>query len=84
MIPTLIVLGLLLGRWWWQTLLAAAVGWPLLLVMEGVITADAGLAGALVFGVGNAAAGVLMHQAVLRLVRKVRTLAKSQSDRTHI
>ncbi|HTF10233.1 MAG TPA: hypothetical protein VK659_18870 [Asanoa sp.] len=69
MIPTLILFGLVCGRWWRSALVAAAVGWPVLLLATGTLDlrplpllAAAGLA------VVNAAVGVAGHQAVRKLI----------------
>jgi hypothetical protein len=72
-IPTMIVFGLLLGRWWRIALIAAAVLWPALLVADGVIGLSASLLGAAVLAVANAAVGVAIHQACLRGVRRLRS-----------
>lgn len=74
MIPTMILLGLVLGRWWWPALGTAAVGWPLLLVATNVIDFDEGgvLAGAAVLAVANAGFGALAHQACLHAYRHLR------------
>jgi|HigsolmetaAR201D_1030396.scaffolds.fasta_scaffold38611_1 hypothetical protein len=71
MIPVLILLGLVLGRRWWLSLVVAAVGWPVLLVATDTATASA-LPVASLLAVLNAGVGVLVHQAVLRAVRRVR------------
>jgi hypothetical protein len=67
MIPTMILLGLILGRWWWPALGTAAAGWPLLLLATDVIDFDepAILAGAAALAVANAGVGVLTHQGCL-------------------
>jgi hypothetical protein len=72
MIPTLIVFGLAVGRWWWFCLLAAAVGWPALLVVGDTMGLEWGLPGASVLAVANTLVGVLVHQGILFLVRQVR------------
>lgn len=72
MIPTMIVLGLVLGRWWWAALLAAAVLWPAMLVLGGAMTLESGLLVGALYGVANAAVGVVVHQGVLAVVRRVR------------
>jgi hypothetical protein len=43
MIPTMILFGLVFGRWWRVTLVAAALGWPLLLVVIDVVGIDSTL-----------------------------------------
>ena len=69
MIPTLIVLGLIFGRWWRLVMVAAAFGWPLALVVGDVMSVTPGLAGASFLAVVNAGVGVLVHQVVLQLVQ---------------
>jgi hypothetical protein len=73
-IPTMILLGLVLGRWMPVAFLAAAVGWPLLLVASGVVAPDDGqtLATAAVLAVINAAVGVVTHQVCLLSYRLLR------------
>lgn len=72
MIPTLIVFGLIFGRWWRISLVIAAAGWPIVLVatdatgLEWVLLSAAGLAAV------NALAGVVLHQSALVAVRWLR------------
>ena len=72
MIPTMILFGLVTGRWWRLALIAAAIVWPVLLLVDGVVGISADLLAAALFGVVNAAVGVAVHQALLWLVRRVR------------
>jgi hypothetical protein len=67
--PTMIVFGVVLGRWWRLTLVAAAVVWPLLVTSDGVEITVGLLAYAAAVGVANAAVGVLAHQACLHAYR---------------
>ncbi len=69
MIPTLLLFGLIFGRWWRMSLIVAAIGWPLLLVATGVMPLSPGLFGAAGLAVINTGIGALVHQAVLRVVR---------------
>lgn len=78
MIPTLILFGLIFGRWWRLSLVAAAVGWPVLLVATDTMDVEVGLLGAAGFAVINAGVGVLVHQGVLRTVR---LLGRRQASR---
>lgn len=71
MIPTMILFGLLLGRWWRTALVVGAVGWAVLLLATGVI-GIADVPGAMLFGLVNTGVGVGIHQAVLHLVRRLR------------
>lgn len=80
MIPTMILFGLVFGRWWRVSLLAAAVGWPALLVAGGVMDLDVQrLAAAAGLAVANTALGVLVHQGVLLAVRMCRRGPSSAS-----
>ncbi len=53
-------------------MIAAAILWPVLLLVDGVMGRFAGLLAAALFGAANAAVGVAVHQALLWLVRRVR------------
>lgn len=77
MIPVLLVFGLVLGRWWKSALLAGFVGWPLVLLLGGVLQEGAGPLSVDIFlaaylGLANVAVGVGVHQAGLALVRLIR------------
>ena len=72
MIPTLILFGLAFGRWWRLSLIAAALGWPVLLVVSDVMDVEVGLVGAAGLAVINTGIGVLVHQGSLRAVRLLR------------
>lgn len=72
MIPTLIAVGLVFGRWWKATLVIGVVAWVVALLTTDVIgwrsvPAAAGLA------LVNTAVGVLVHQGGLSAVRAVRS-----------
>lgn len=71
MIPTMIVVGLVLGRWWWLALIVAGLGWPALLWSQEII--DGGQIGAAgLLAVANAAVGVLIVQGCIRGLRFLR------------
>jgi hypothetical protein len=72
LIPTIVLLGLVLGRWWWLPLVIAAVGWPLVLVTTETTSSVPAMLSASALAVANAGVGVLVHQAVLGAVRVVR------------
>lgn len=78
MIPTMIIFGLIFGRWWLVTLAAAAVGWPLLLVATSVAEVDASLIGAAALAIVNAGIGVLVHQGFLHGYRHLRRPASNE------
>jgi hypothetical protein len=78
-IPTLILFGLLFGRWWRASSLAAAVGWPVLLVATDVMDVEPGLLGAAGLAVVNTGVGVLVHQGALRTSRRLRASKASPS-----
>lgn len=72
MIPTMMLFGVLFGRWWKSTLVASAVGWPLLLLVTGDMGFGWAVAVASGLGLANAAVGVLIHQGLLWAVRLLR------------
>ena len=72
MIPTLIMIGAVFGRWWRVTLLGSAVGWPVLLVVTGAMNIGPALVGAAGLAVLNTAVGVLLHQGIRHGGRKLR------------
>ena len=72
-IPTLIIVGLVLGNWWRVLVPVAAVGWAVLLIATDV---DSGLdfaVGAAALGAVNVVVGVLLHHGVRYSLRAVRT-----------
>ena len=66
-IPTMILFGLLLGRWWKVALVVGTSAWPVLLWAQGVIAAPPEIVGAAALGLANTAVGVMAHQLVLAL-----------------
>jgi hypothetical protein len=82
-IPTVLLVGLLFGRWWKITVPVAVLGWPTVLIASGV---DSGFRFAVAAGVlaaANVVVGVLAYQAVRLIVRRAAALTRhvtSQSD----
>ncbi|HEU4811125.1 MAG TPA: hypothetical protein VFT00_03195 [Nocardioides sp.] len=81
MIPTMILLGLVLGRWWKVALVTAAIGWPLLLLANGT-DAPADLVSGAALGVANACVGVLAVQVLLHAHLGERLHVHSHAHRT--
>ncbi|MDQ4096516.1 MAG: hypothetical protein M3144_01415 [Actinomycetota bacterium] len=78
MIPTMIVFGLVFGRWWKTALVVGTLAWPALLLAASTIAAgDIPLA--LGLGLANTAVGVAVHQGLLRGVRGLRRLRALES-----
>ena len=69
MIPTMILFGLVFGRWWQSSLLAAAILWPVVLVAGNTTRPGWGLLSAAGLAMLNALVGVAVHQAILWIVR---------------
>ena len=69
MIPTVILFGLVFGRFWRTSLVVATVAWPLLLLADGTIDVGLGVVAAAALASLNAGLGVLVHQGVLHGVR---------------
>ncbi len=72
MIPTMILLGFVLGRWRWLSLVIAAVGWPVILLVTNALHVDYGLIEAAALATANAALGVLIYQGCARVLRALR------------
>ena len=72
MIPTLILFGLVFGRWWRLSLVTAAVAWPVLVVVDDTMDVEVALLGAAGLAVINTGIGVAVHQGVLRTLRLLR------------
>lgn len=82
----MIVVGLVLGRWWRTTLILAAVLWPVLAwgaIQQGPGAHPTNVVLASGLGVANAAVGVGIHQVVLWAVRmalRVRRGGRNHSE----
>lgn len=72
MIPSLILLGLVLGRWWRLAVVAAAVSWPVLLVAADVMTVQIELVAAAGLAAANTGVGALVHHGVAWVFRRLR------------
>lgn len=72
MIPTLMLFGLVFGRWWRFALATAAVAWPVALAVTDVMSPEWGLITAAMLAVANTLAGVLLHQGASWCVRHAR------------
>lgn len=80
MIPTMMLFGLLFGRWWKTALVIAALGWPLLLMIDGSLDSDGPWLLASLLGMANTAVGVAVHQLILLLWRRTRKLSRKPKD----
>ncbi len=79
MIPTLILFGLVFGRWWRLALIAAAIGWPVLLLATGTAAAGPVLIGAAGVAIANTGAGVTIHQGARWVVRRYRQARRGKA-----
>jgi hypothetical protein len=77
-IPTLILVGLVFGRWWRIVIPVAAVGWAMLLIATGVDSGFVFALGAAALAIPNVAVGVLVHQALWFLVRRVTAVVQAR------
>jgi hypothetical protein len=71
-IPMMILVGLLLGRWWKSALVAGATAWPVLLWRQGLIDTAPEIVGAAALALSNTAVGAMVHQLALAPVRRTR------------
>ena len=67
MIPVLTLVGLLAGRWYVAAL--AALAWPVVLGLDGIISGPAEYAGAAALALVNTAIGVAVHKLIVRSLR---------------
>ena len=74
MIPILLLIGLLAGRWY--VVAVAAVAWPLILGLDGILTGSEQYAGAAALAMANTAIGVAVHKAVGWSLRQARGKAR--------
>jgi hypothetical protein len=59
-IPTLLLVGLVLGKWWRVVILAPAIGWAALLMVHGVDSGFSLAASAALLGAINVTVGVIV------------------------
>ena len=76
MIPTMILFGVVFGRWWKSALVVAAIGWPVLLFTTRIFQdSSSPLIGSVLaaafLALANAAVGVGIHQLALYVLRHV-------------
>jgi len=71
-IPTLLIAGLVLGRWWKSTIVLATMTWCLILLAAGTIDVRQ-LGGTALLACLNVSAGVLVHQVIRTVVNIART-----------
>ena len=72
MIPTLLLAGLVVGRWW--LVAVAAVSWPVLLLVTDAwsVSLPSVVLGGVTVAALNTGAGVAVHRAAVMLVRALR------------
>jgi hypothetical protein len=78
-IPTLILFGLVFRRRWRSSLIAAALGWQILLVAADVMSMEPALLGASGLAVANTGVGVSIHKGILWMIRNRRHSGSSDS-----
>ncbi|QDO89441.1 hypothetical protein FNH13_14795 [Ornithinimicrobium ciconiae] len=72
MIPTMLLFGLVFGRWWKTCLAVGTVGWPLLLWLDNIVESPIEIFGAAGLAALNTVVGVAIHQSLLHLFRWLR------------
>jgi hypothetical protein len=76
-IPVLLFLGVVLGRWWRTAIIASALGWPALLVATDVMDIEPVLLAASALAAGNVGVGLLLHHTVAWAWRTIRPTARA-------
>lgn len=80
MIPSMLLFGLVFGRWWKFALAIGTVGWPLVVFQQGSLDGWSAWIYAALLGLANTGVGVGVHQLLLwlwRLGRRVHTRSSS-------
>lgn len=82
MIPSMIVFGILFGRWWIAAIVAGGLLWGLVIGAMSVYENDATFSwalvlGAVLLGATNSAFGAGVHQLILWITRKIRARRKT-------
>ncbi|WP_256840498.1 hypothetical protein [Ornithinimicrobium faecis] len=83
MIPTLIMFGLIFGRWWKTSLVIGSLGWPVLLVVSGIDLSGQQTLEAIGLGLLNTLVGIVVHQVILHMVRAIVSYARRR-DQGHV
>lgn len=71
MIPTVLLVGLVFGRWWRIAIPVAVLGWPVLLITTGVGSGLRFAAAAGLLAAANVVVGVLAYQAIRLISRGI-------------
>ena len=71
-IPTLLLIGLVLGRWWRVVVPVAAFGWTALLIASDIGSGLRFAVDATAFAAANLVVGVLVHQGISHSIRALR------------
>jgi hypothetical protein len=81
-IPTLLLVGLVLGLWWRITIPLATIGWVVLLVAMGIGSGIAFAVDAALLGFINVTVGVLVFQGIRALSTGSRRLDQSKQGQS--
>jgi hypothetical protein len=65
----MLLVGLVFGRWWWATIPVGTIAWVVLLIATDVGSGLSFALGAAALGALNIIVGVLVYQAIARMVR---------------
>jgi hypothetical protein len=76
-IPTLLVVGCVLGRWWKITVPVAAIGWTVMIATTQPHPDASLLVGAAAFAIVNVAVGVLLFHGFGIVIRAIRARPSS-------
>ncbi|MGZ4155486.1 MAG: hypothetical protein ACXVQ0_13505 [Actinomycetota bacterium] len=81
MIPTVILVGLVFGRWWKVVVPAAVIAWPVLLITSGIDSGLAFFVNAGALAAANVVVGVFLFWLLRALVRSTATAARAWPHR---
>jgi hypothetical protein len=71
LIPTLLLAGILFGKWWRVSIPVGSIGWAILLASTGVVSGPGGVASAALFAFVNVTVGVLVFQGARSAIRAI-------------
>jgi len=83
MIPTMLLVGLVLGRWWRVVIPVGAAAWAVALVVTGVGSGVAFLGEAALFAAVNIAVGALVFQGIYGIYVGVRFVRHTKPPAPH-
>ena len=80
MIPTMLLVGLVFGRWWRLVIPLGTLTWVVLLIVTGTGSGLSFALAAAAFGAANVIVGVLAYQVIAWLAHAIARLGRASVD----